>query len=230
VIDKANADWNFKDIAEEFDDHVVKSIPLYTEGHNIICYLSDFFCHHDSVCYDLGMSTGILLKKLAEHNQLKPRIRWIGVEQEISMLEKANNIVEGIHNIELVHENIESINFEKSDMIISYYTIQFIPPKSRQYVITKIFKALNWGGAFILFEKVRGPDARFQDITTSMYTDFKLRQGFDEKEVITKSRSLKGILEPFSTLGNIDMLKRAGFLDYMTIMKYICFEGFLAIK
>jgi tRNA (cmo5U34)-methyltransferase len=26
------------------------------------------------------------------------------------------------------------------------------------------------------------------------------------------------------------MLKRAGFVDVMSIMKYVCFEGFLAIK
>jgi len=28
----------------------------------------------------------------------------------------------------------------------------------------------------------------------------------------------------------MDLLKRAGFSDIMTIMKYVCFEGFLAIK
>jgi tRNA (cmo5U34)-methyltransferase len=49
-------------------------------------------------------------------------------------------------------------------------------------------------------------------------------------EVLGKQRSLKGVLEPFSTQGNIDLLKRAGFVDIMTIMKSICFEGFLAIK
>ena len=48
--------------------------------------------------------------------------------------------------------------------------------------------------------------------------------------IIAKSRSLKRILEPFSTQGNIDLLKRAGFKDYITIAKYLCFEGFLAIK
>ncbi|MEK7298654.1 MAG: methyltransferase, partial [Candidatus Margulisiibacteriota bacterium] len=41
---------------------------------------------------------------------------------------------------------------------------------------------------------------------------------------------LKGVLEPFSTQGNLDLLKRAGFVDVTSVMKYICFEGFLAIK
>ena len=38
-------------------------------------------------------------------------------------------------------------------MIISCYTIQFIEPKFRQNVIDKIYKSLNWGGAFVIFEK-----------------------------------------------------------------------------
>jgi tRNA (cmo5U34)-methyltransferase len=78
---------------------------------------------------------------------------------------------------------------------------------------------------------VRGPDARFQDIMTAMYSyDYKLAQGYNAEEIVSKARSLKGILEPFSTQGNLDMLARAGFKDVTTIMKYISFEGLVAIK
>ena len=65
---------------------------------------------------------------------------------------------------------------------------------------------------------------------TTIYTDYKLDQGYSPEEIVGKSRSLKGVLEPFSTQGNIDMMKRAGFVDIMTVMKYVTFEGFLAIK
>ena len=81
-----------------------------------------------------------------------------------------------------------------------------------------------------MVEKVRGPDARFQDILNQVYIEFKLSQGFSESQIINKSKSLKGILEPFSTKGNLDLLKRAGFKDVLTVFKYACFEGFLAIK
>jgi len=108
--------------------------------------------------------------------------------------------------------------------------MQFIPPRDRQQLFDRIYEALNWGGAFIMFEKVRAPDARFQDIATGLYNEFKLSQGFDEKEIVGKTRSLKGILEPFSTEGNFALFRRAGFEDVTTISKYICFEGFLAIK
>ena len=81
-----------------------------------------------------------------------------------------------------------------------------------------------------MFEKVRASDARFQDIMTSLYNEYKLTQDYSVESIFAKTRSLKGVLEPFSTQGNLDMLKRAGFVDINTIQKYICFEGFLAIK
>lgn len=34
----------------------------------------------------------------------------------------------------------------KSDLILSYYTMQFIHPKYRQTILNKIYQSLNWGG------------------------------------------------------------------------------------
>ncbi len=81
-----------------------------------------------------------------------------------------------------------------------------------------------------MFEKVRYPDARFQDIMSQIYIDFKLDQGFSEIDIINKSKSLKGVMEPFSSKGNLQLLKRAGFKDIVTVFKYLNFEGFLSIK
>ena len=81
-----------------------------------------------------------------------------------------------------------------------------------------------------MFEKVRFPDARFQDIMSQIYIDFKLDQGFSEIDIINKSKSLKGVMEPFSSQGNLELLKRAGFKDIVTVFKYLNFEGFLSIK
>ena len=70
----------------------------------------------------------------------------------------------------------------------------------------------------------------FANMATAIYTDFKIEQGYNADEIVSKTRSLKGVLEPFSTQGNLELLKRAGFVDVMTILKYVCFVGFLAIK
>ena len=135
-------------------------------------------------------------------------------------------------SINFLCEDINSYEIEKEsiNLIIAYYSIQFIHPSQRQFLINKIYKSLKWGGAFIMFEKVRGSDARFQDILSSCYLDFKLKKGYSPENIIKKQQSLKSVLEPFSRQGNIDILKRSGFIDIETIQKYICFEGFIGYK
>jgi len=225
------ANWSFgNNTPEHFDEHVGKSVPFYEEGHNLVCYLSDYFCKNDSVCYELGSSTGQLTKKLALYNEHKPGIKWVGIDKEPGMIRKAKGNCTEIKNIEFHEADLMLFDFEKSDFIVSYYTIQFMPERHRQEFFNKIYEQLNWGGAFLLFEKVRAPDARFQDMMTGLYHDFKKRNGFTSEEIINKMQSLKGSLDPFSTEGNLEMLKRAGFVDIMSVMKYVCFEGFLAIK
>ena len=231
AIESGNARWSFSgNVCDIFDQHVRKSVPLYDLGHSLICQLSDFFIYDNAVCYELGCSTGELLTQLAHRNVDKAGARFIGIDIEKNMIQKAVDKSRELTNIQFVCDDILHHEYEKADMIVAYYTIQFIRPAKRQALFDIIYKSLNWGGAFLLFEKVRGPDARFQDIISAMYTDYKLAQGYSEAEIVNKAKSLKGILEPFSSLGNQDMLRRAGFEDFMTIMKSMCFEGFFAIK
>ena len=228
-----NANWNFQgDVATGFDEHVSKSVPGYREGHQLICHLSDFFVKQDSVCYEIGCSTGELTLGLAQHNEHKPAARFVGLDVEADMIAVANEKRKkaALANVEFLVDDVLEYEFQPADLIVAYYTIQFIRPSQRQLLVDKIYRSLKWGGAFILFEKVRANDARFQDIMTSLYNDYKLAQGYSPQEIFMKARSLKGILEPFSTQGNLDMLKRAGFVDIVSVMKYVCFEGFLAIK
>lgn len=230
-IQVENASWTFGNgVASNFSSHVSRSVPLYNDGHGLICELSDFFIKNDSICYDIGTSVGELILKLANRHKSKPNVRWVGIDVEEEMISKAKENKNSLDNVDFIVSDILEFPFLGADLIISYYTIQFTRPKERQEIFNKIYNSLNWGGAFLLFEKVRAPDARFQDIMTQIYNEFKLNQGFNSEEIISKSRSLKGVLEPFSSQANIDLLKRAGFQDVMSIMKYVCFEGFLAIK
>ena len=86
------------------------------------------------------------------------------------------------------------------------------------------------GRWILFFEKVRAPDARFQDMANQIYTEIKIHNGFSDSEIVNKTRSLKGVMEPFSSSANVQLAKRSGFKDIMSVFKYINFEGFLAIK
>jgi len=190
--------------------------------------ISDYFVKNSSVCYEIGTSTGILSYKLA-NKFLNKSAKFIGldIEEDMINIAKEKYILD---NLTFIKQDALNYPFKASDFITSYYVIQFVEPSRRQTLIDKIYETLNWGGAFLYFEKVRAPDARFQDIMTGVYNEYKLEQGYTAEEIMQKSRSLKGVLEPFSTQGNIDMLRRAGFVDIMSIMKFGPFEGILAIK
>jgi tRNA (cmo5U34)-methyltransferase len=228
-----NANWRFRgEVVNRFDEHVSKSVPLYVEGHELICSLSDYFIKDGSLGYDLGCSTGTLTLKLAERSRHREGARFTGIDCEPEMITRARQKQDelGAANVTFAVDDIALVSLEPCDLITAYYTVQFVRPSIRQELINKIYQSLAWGGAFLMFEKVRASDARFQDITTGLYTDYKLEQGYTPEEIVQKSRSLKGVLEPFSTQGNLDLLRRAGFVDVISVMKYVCFEGFLAVK
>jgi tRNA (cmo5U34)-methyltransferase len=195
----------------------------------MVLALSEFFLAPGSRCYELGCSTGALTRLLAERNHDRD-VLFIGVDKEPQMVEHATARCADLANVEILHDDVATMEFDPADLIVAYYTIQFMAPKVRQMVLDSVFKALTWGGALIMFEKVRAPDARFQEMLSQLYTEFKLTNGYSATEILAKTRSLKGVLEPFSSQGNEEMLRRAGFADTMPVMKAMCFEGVVAIK
>lgn len=229
-IEAKPGSWTFSgDVVKNFDSHIKKSVPGYEEGHDLIANLASFFIgEKNSKIVEIGCSTGTLLKKIRQTTE-RSDVQFIGIDIEKDMIDFAKNNNQ-YENCSFELGNIRDYELSECSIITSYYTIQFINPSIRQIIIDKIFNSLNWGGAFLFFEKVRGPDARFQDIMQTLYTEYKISEGYNEKEIIGKTLSLKGILEPFSSNANIEMLKRAGFKDINLIFKRLSFEGYLAIK
>jgi tRNA (cmo5U34)-methyltransferase len=228
-IKMCNGQWNFNDAAKNFDDHVKKSTPLYDLGQEYIAKLASFFMGDKGLVYEIGCSTGELSHKVLTHNAGKD-VNYVAIDNTPQMVSRAKIRLKSDKRAKVVLGDATAFLYKPCCLFLSYYTIQFTNPCVRQELINKVYQSLEWGGAAIIYEKVRGPDARFQDILTQLYTDYKLAQGFNESEIVHKTRSLKGVLEPFSTAGNLDLFKRAGFVDVMTIHKYLCFEGYLCIK
>ena len=222
--------WSFDAVADDFEEHIERSVPNYRAGHELICRFSDFVLRDDSLVYELGCSSGALARRFLDWNKTRPDLRYGALDVSPKMNEAASRLGSDDQRATYLCEDVVTFNFEPCSVVIAYYVFQFIHPKFRQTLFDKIFEALEWGGALLVFEKVRAPDARFQDYMTQVYTDLKLENDFSEEEVINKARSLKGVLEPFSSEGNLGLMRRAGFQDITSVYKWICFEGWLAIK
>tara|TARA_B100001250_G_scaffold410144_1_gene435977 strand:+ start:634 stop:1374 length:741 start_codon:yes stop_codon:yes gene_type:complete len=216
-----------------FEEHIIKSIPFFMESHVLISKFSTFFVTDKSTVYDLGCSTGLATRAICDSNKNK-KFSIYGLDLSKDMINSAKKKTKISKykniNIKYIFKDVLKTKLKKSDLIVSNYFVQFIHPRKRQMVFDKIYKSLNHGGGLIFFEKTRGPDARFQDIFTQLYNEYKSDVGFSEKEILNKSKSIRGYLEPFTEKANIDFLKRAGFKDFTTIFKYYSFQGFLAIK
>lgn len=223
-IEAGDGAWSFgENTPKTFNEHVRKSVPYYTDGHELTMALSSYFVQPEFVCYEIGSSTGALTRKLAERYLCTD---WVGLDVAEEMIEEACRSSEGYENLSFVHSGAADFEFRSTDFIVSHYTMQFIRPRERQHFVDQVYNALNWGGAFVVFEKLRAPDARFQDMMNGLYVDYKIEQGYSANEIIGKTKSLKGVLDSFSTQGNLDLFKRAGFIDVMSVFKYVCFEGF----
>ncbi len=230
-IESSDSSWKFSGkVAEKFPEHVRRSVPYYEDGHNLIANLSNFYLKDNSVCYEIGTSHGELIEKVYKKNVALKNTSYVGIDISKDMINKANQRVPNNNQIYFKATDAVSSDYKDSDLFISNYSMQFIPLEQRYKMAGKIYNSLNKGGGFILFEKVLDDASIFQDIVSQLYVEFKIENGFSFGEIISKSKSLKGVLTPLTTSGNIDMLKQAGFKDITTIMKYLNFEGFLAVK
>ena len=80
------------------------------------------------------------------------------------MLKKAAELSKG-YPIKYLNEDLTNYKMPKAiDLIISFYTLQFISPAVRQELVNKIYNSLNWGVAFSFLKKSEHPMQGFKSI------------------------------------------------------------------
>ncbi|CAM5588523.1 methyltransferase domain-containing protein (plasmid) [Streptomyces viridifaciens] len=229
-IHAESARWTFGgDVFQTFDEHVSKSVPLYREGHELVAQLSDFFVRPAGLVLDVGCSTGTLIRTLAQRHR-GSGARFLGVDVEPSMAAAAAEQCAKYPEISILEADAAAIEFDRLDFATLYYTLQFMPRERRRALLASLCSALPEGGAVVVFEKVRSATPMLQDLMQQTYQEFKVNQGYTPDEILGKSRSLKGVLDCLTSEENVEMLRGAGFSQVMSMQKYICFEGFLAVK
>jgi tRNA (cmo5U34)-methyltransferase len=220
--------WTFGgEVPAAFDSHVARSVPAYAAGQELIVDLADQLVPAGGRVYDLGCSTGTLTAQLAE--RLAPRrVELVGVDREPGMTERARERCAAVESVRFETAALQELEFEPADMIVSYYTLQFVPLRARAEIVSRIHAALVPGGSFVLFEKVLASSARNHETAVGANTDWKRRQGFSDEEIAAKSRAIRGVLQPLSPAENEAMLLAAGFGELMYVFRWVLFEGLVA--
>ena len=218
-----------EEVASVFDDMLNRSVPYYKQSLDLTISFALKYLNNDDRVYDLGCSTASTLISLAQNSN--KRLNLIGIDNSEAMLKRAKRKTNAFGlDIEFICDDIFNVNFDKSKVIISNYTLQFIRPLEREKLIKKIYDSLEDGGVFIFSEKIILDDKVLNKHCIDEYYSFKKTQGYSEFEISQKREALENVLIPYSEDENKTMIKNAGFKECETIFKWVNFTTFIAIK
>ena len=202
AVTETQFDFRFAHQVEGFDEHIRRSIRRYEHLIDDVVNLSRYFIEDGSSVVDLGCSTGSLLQLLVEaHKHDQPRARYVGVElaqgfmKTLKCREEILKENDSSLDLSIVQQDVRAYEFERCSLVISLFTIQFIPIGDRPSLFKRIHRGLREGGALIIAEKTLCENSRVQEMMTFSYYEHK-RAHFSADEVLQKERSLRPLLKP----------------------------------
>ncbi len=221
--------WRFGPAARNFDEHIAQSVPHCQEQRTYIASLARFFLHEGALAYELGVSTGRTAQAVLSRVQGR-NLRYIGIDLEPEMVAQARANLAEDRRFSALAGDVLNFPYEPSALVISYYTLQFVPPAQRPKLLHRLYENLEPGGALVLYEKTLGADPRVQDAFAQIYHEFKAAQGLSPEAILNKERALQGVARPWTLESNRAELLRAGFDAVEIVFRAYCFAGFLALK
>jgi tRNA (cmo5U34)-methyltransferase len=225
--------FTFASREEGFDNHIDNSIRGYSNLWNDILNISQYFVENDRYVFDLGCSTGKLLRAMAEQNKtFAPEAKYVGIEIEEDFSAFFDSLLNP-PNVQYwqadVYEYRNTMLKFETTLVTSIFTLQFMTHAHRQEVFRTVYKMLDPGGAFIFAEKTIATSARIQDIRTFTHYDFK-RQNFSDKDILDKEKDLRHMMKPNTRSELIGFCHDAGFRSVDSFWQNHAFTGFIAIK
>lgn len=212
------------DTINNFDRHIELSIPNYTHIYELIESMSSYFIKRDTNVYDLGCSTGLMIKNLSVANILSG-VRFLGYEITDNMKPKSNVGFEWIKR-DVTNEKLQ---FTNASLILSIFLLQFLSLDDRESLLRRAYNGLNREGALIVTEKIYIDNTFLNDVYTFSYYDYKLKT-FSEQEILSKQRDLRYIMRPVTEKENMEMFARAGFEKIECFFASLMFKGWVLIK
>lgn len=228
----ADSDFSFAKHAAAFDEHISASIRGYTDLRWDARQFSQYFIQKNTRVVDIGCSSGEFLRSVRDfHAKRFSSVRYVGYDVEDGFSEswkrhRATNV--GFRKADV---RTTADAFKNTSVVFSLFTLQFLPEKDRLPLVKRIYEGLNEGGVFILSEKVQAKNAKFQEMLTFIYYDFKKRN-FSEKDILDKEQSIRDQMKLWSEYKIFEMLRSAGFagINLQLFWRNHLFVGIVAAK
>ncbi len=221
-----------RSVAAVFDDMILRSVPLYAEILTREAQLIAKYYRRGTRIYDLGCSTGNLGVRLCQSMGADP-FEMIAVDSAAPMLEicagKLADAGAG-GRVTLVQDDVGLVALENASVVVLNFTLQFLPPTSRDRLVSSIFDALVPGGILLLAEKTIHDDDDFNRLRQDCHHLFKKENGYSELAVAQKREALDAVLIPESEGAHGQRIRAAGFACFDTWMKWFNFSAWICRK
>jgi len=219
-------------VANVFDDMLVRSVPLYRECLRRQAQLIDRYYQTGSRIYDLGCSHGNLGVMVLD--ELGDRLReMVAVDTSLPMLERYRQRL-ATHplrdRVVTVVEDIRALPLVDASVVIVNLTMQFLPLSDRVQLLAQIYSALKPGGTLLLTEKTVQTDRDLAALEQEFYYRFKAENGYSELEISQKREALETVLLPESLDQHLHRLRRVGFAQPVVWLKWFNFASILCRK
>ncbi|WP_227717237.1 class I SAM-dependent methyltransferase [Methanobacterium lacus] len=210
---------HFEEEAKEFDDTIVKLIPMYSQMIDSMILTIPQEVSDEFKVLDLGTGTGNVSKAIKEKFK-HASIDCIDIAEK--MIEMAKIKLEGYTDIHYYTGDFYEFEFEeKYDVVVSSLALHHIKTDDeKKKFYHKIYHILKEGGIFINSDSVLGSNERMQKLNKEKWKEFMLNNvSEDEVEDKWVPQSKKEDY-PAPITNHLKWLEEAGFKDLDIVWKY----------
>lgn len=223
-------------VAHVFDDMADRSIPFYREVQKMITDLALTFYQEGSRVYDLGCSTATtmaLIYQAFTDNGINDYFIH-GIDSSMPMCAEARVKLDTL-GVDSNRVSVKEGNFLQEDIhdasvVIMNYTLQFIDPLKREFLIQKIYDGLRHNGILLVSDKMLQSNTDISRVFIDKYYNMKRANGYSELEISQKREALENVLIPYSLREETSLFKECGFKGVDTFFSWYNFTSFICIK
>ena len=216
--------FSFSDHSDNFDEHINKSIISYNNLVDMIITVSGFFIQDNTTVYDLGCSTGKILRKIKKASHAN-NVSYIGIDNETAFSSYWEE-----KDIEFKIEDVRKLKFDSDvSLAVSTFTLQFLPTVDRVKLLKNIYDSLIPNGALILCEKTYSNNSMLQEVFTFANYDYKAKF-FRYDDIMFKEKELRASMNIRSWDAILQEVEKIGFKKYEVFWKAYNFVGVILVK
>lgn len=235
-MNKAKEHFSFAKMAPEFRQHIEASIPSYKSLIRNCVKQSGSFVRPGTNVYDVGCTTGHVLASVRRVNRkTHPVVHYLGIDLEPEFIpywdeHKKHLNTYNTRDLSFELQDARGYGFKRASLILSLFTVQFIPPADKAALLARFHAALVNGGALFIAEKTLAETPRLQERLNSQYLDYKRAAGFTAEQILDKDHALQRQMTTWTDPELRDALRAAGFRELTAFWRDLFFVGYLAVK